>query len=85
MLSFYPSVSLLTTFLTNGIIARDVGKATAKPMRNPTAHIGKKLGTKPTFMMAMVSDIVKDMAVDISAPNRTVEYFLFIFTITSLA
>jgi len=85
MLGFYPSVSLLTTFLTNGITTRDVGKATAKPMTNPTAHIGKKLETKPTFMMAIVRDIVKDMAADISAPNRTVEYFLFIFTITNLA
>ena len=84
MLSFYPSVSLLTTFLTNGITTRDVGKATAKPMRNPTAHTRKKLETKPTFMMVMARDIVKDMAIDISAPNRTVEYFLFIFTITSL-
>jgi len=82
MLRLYSSVSLFTTFLTKGITTKDVGKATVKPIRKPTAHIRKKLGTKPTFIIVMVKDIVKDMAVDINAPNSTMEYFLSIFMIT---
>lgn len=72
------SVILLTIFLTNGITISDVGKATMKPMRNPKAQTRGKWRTKPTFIIAMVKDIVKDMAIDISALNSTVEYFLFI-------
>ena len=62
-----------------GIITSDVGKPTIKPIINPWIHFSKKLGTKPKFIKVRIKDRVKAMANDINTPNKTVEYFLFIF------
>lgn len=78
-------VNRFTTFLTRGITASEVGKDTAKPMRKLAIHTGKNSGIKPTFMMVMARDIVKDKAIDIKAPKSTVAYFLFILTTINLA
>jgi len=67
---------LFTIFLTKGITANEVGKATIKPMKNAHIHIRKKFEANPEFMIVIVKDIVKDMATDIKALNITIEYFL---------
>lgn len=51
-----------------------------KPMRKLIVHTRKKLETKPTFIIVMAKDIAKDIAIDIRTANKTVEYFLLIFT-----
>jgi hypothetical protein len=72
-------VNLSTIFLTTGIISSDVGKAARKPMANPHIHLSKKLGPKPVFTKVRISDMEKDIPVDINTANKSVEYFLFIF------
>jgi hypothetical protein len=70
---------LLTSFLTAGITASDVGKATITPTAKPNPQALRKLGLNPKFMIAIASDIVKDMAIDMNNANSTEEYFLLIF------
>jgi hypothetical protein len=72
---------LLTSFLTAGITARDVGKATITPIAKPNAQALRKLGLNPKFMIAIASDIVNDMAIDMNSARSTEEYFLLIFKV----
>jgi len=66
-----------------GVIRRDVGTLTIKPIMSARGHRSQKLA-RPTFTNVRVSDIAKDMPTDISTANNTNEYFLFTFNIITL-
>lgn len=67
-----------------GTTSKDIGKATRKPMVNPRIHLSKKVGTKPKLMRVRMKDIENDIDNAIKNPNKSVEYFLFIFMINAL-
>jgi len=80
-MSFQSEVIFSAIFFAIGTTISDIGRATTKLMANPLIHFSKKSGTKPEFTMVRNKEIVKDMANDISAPNKIVEYLLLIFTV----
>lgn len=53
-------------------------------MVNPRIHLSKKVGTKPKLMRVRMKDIENDIDNTIKNPNKSVEYFLFIFTVNAL-
>ncbi len=67
---------MFTILLTSGIIAKDVGKLTAKPIKKARSHLAGKSETRPKLINVRVRDMAKDMPNDMKAPNKTsLRYF----------
>lgn len=69
--------------LIHGIITKDIGKPTMKPIAEPLIHLVKRLEEKPVLINVRTSDIERDIAKDINIPKMIVEYFLLIFIISA--
>jgi hypothetical protein len=74
---------LLTILLTIGIIIKDAGRLTMKPMMNARGHFSKN-PAKPTFANVKARDIENYMLNDVKTANSIMEYFLSIFIITTI-
>jgi len=68
--------NLSTILLTAGMITKEVGKLTAKPIKKALNHLVGKSGTRPKLINVRTKDIAKDMPSDIKKPNKTfLKYF----------
>jgi|GEM_PF-6342847 hypothetical protein len=66
-----------------GIINSDVGRLTVNPTAKAAAHFFGNSGVIPRFTKVKTRDMKNDIPRETKMAKSTVEYFLFIFKLTT--
>ena len=70
---------MFTSFLTNGMTRRLVGKPTANPIAHPPKNLWRNPGVQPVIIVFMAKVIVESIANVMSSAVNNVEYLRLTF------